>query len=252
LLTPLKGADARVYALAQGPLSVGGYRYDSFGNLVQKNHPTVGRIPGGGVIEVDVPATDVSSQGTALFVLADPDYTTADRVVGAVNKAFGQRLARARDASSIEIRIPLSEANSDAVSFLERIENLKVEPGQRARIVVNERTGMVISGGDVRISQVSIAHGELKVSIATDYLVSQPYPPLIGPYRSGARTVVVPQTQIDVSEDDNHSVSLAGNSNTVSDLIKALAKIKTSPRDMIAILQGMRTAGALHADLIIQ
>jgi flagellar P-ring protein precursor FlgI len=129
---------------------------------------------------------------------------------------------------------------------------VEVEPGQRARVVVNERTGMVVSGGDVRISQAAISHGDLKVSITTDYLVSQPYAPLWGSTAPRARTVVVPQTRVDVKEEESQSVSLPGNNNTVSDLAKALARIRTSPRDMISILQGLRTAGALHAELIIQ
>lgn len=251
LLTPLKGPNGRIYALAQGALSVGGYRYDAFGNLVQKNHPTVGRVPGGAVIEVDVPTTDVSPQGTVTYVLSNPDYTTADQVVRAVNAAFGQRLARARDAASVEIRVPVNGAEEDPVAFLTRVENLPVQPGSRAKVVVNERTGTVISGGDVRLSQVTISHGELKVSIATDYVVSQPQAPLIARGPTGARTVVVPQTRIDVTEEEGNNVSMSANQ-TVADLVKALARIKTSPRDMIAILQGMHSAGALHADLIIQ
>lgn len=251
LLTPLKGPNGRIYALAQGALSIGGYRYDAFGNLVQKNHPTAGRVPGGGVIEVDVPTTDVSPQGTVTYVLTNPDYTTANQVVQAVNATFGQRLARARDAGSIEIRLPASSGDDDPVAFLTRVENLPVQPGSRAKVVVNERTGTVISGGDVRLSQVTISHGELKVSIATEFVVSQPSAPLVGRGNSNARTVVVPQTRIDVAEDESNNVSLAAN-HTVADLVKALAKIKTSPRDMISILQGMHSAGALHADLIIQ
>lgn len=251
LLTPLKAPNSRIYALAQGALSIGGYRHDAFGNLVQKNHPTVGRVPGGGVIELDVPTTDVSPQGTITYVLTQPDYTTAHQVVQAVNATFGQRLARARDAATVEIRLPASGTEDDPLAFLTRVENLPVQPGSRAKVVVNERTGTVISGGDVRLSQVTISHGELKVSIATDFVVSLPLPPLIGRGSSNARTVVVPQTRIDVTEDESNNVSLAAN-HTVADLVKALARIKTSPRDMISILQGMHSAGALHADLIIQ
>jgi len=252
LLTPLKAPNGRVYALAQGPLSVGGYKYDLFGNLVQKNHPTVGRVPGGAVIEENVPTFDGSERGSVVFLLADPDYTTASNVAESVNRAFGRRLARARDASSVEIGLPGKEAGEDTVAFLKSVENVPVEPGQRARVVINERTGMVVSGGDVRISQAAISHGDLKVSITTDYIVSQPNASYYGAAGRNARTVVVPQTSIDVKEEDTQSVSLPGNNNTVSDLAKALARIRTSPRDMISILQGLRTAGALHAELIIQ
>ena len=135
-----------------------------------------------------------------------------------------------------------------STAFLTRLENLSVQPDQRARVVINERNGLVVSGGDVRISKVTISHGELKVSVATDYLVEQPQRGLAG---LGARTAIVPDTHIDVSEPEMRSVSLEGNS-SVADLVRALSRIKTSPRDMISILQGMKTAGALHADLIIQ
>src|SRR5262245_40442087 len=252
LLTPLKAPNGRVYALAQGPLSIGGYSYDLFGNLVQKNHPTVGSIPGGAVDEANLPTVDGSERGKVVFVLADPDYTTASNVADSVNRALGRRLARARDASRVDIALPGNQAGEDAVAFLKTVENVAVEPGQRARVVVNERTGTVVSGGDVRISQAEISHGDLKVTITTDYLVSQPNASYWGFTGRGARTVVVPQTQIDVKEEDSQNVSLPGNNNTVAELTKALARIRTSPRDMISILQGLRTAGALRAELIIQ
>ena len=199
LLTPLKGANDRVHALAQGPMSVGGYKYDLYGNVVQKNHPTTGLIPAGAVVERAVATVDVS-QGVALFVLKEPDYTTSQRIADSINRALGEALAQPRDAASVEIRLPSDAGGAQTVALLTRIENLAVEPDQRARVVVNERTGMVVSGGDVRIAPVTISHGELKVAISTDYRVSQPLPPLYGGGDYGARTVVVPQTSIDVTE----------------------------------------------------
>jgi flagellar P-ring protein precursor FlgI len=251
LLTPLRGANQRVHALAQGPISVGGYKYDLFGNVVQKNHPTAGMIPGGAVVERAVATIDVSPQGTALFVLNAPDYTTTQRIADSINRAFSEPLAQPRDAASIEIRLLGSGSHAEAVAMLTRIENLAVEPDQRAKVVVNERTGMVVSGGDVRIAPVTISHGDLRVAITTDFQVSQPNAPLFGVGALGARTAIVPQTTIDVSEPAMQSVILSG-ANTVADLVRALSKIKTSPRDMISILQAMKTAGALYADLIIQ
>lgn len=245
VLMPLKAADGRVYGLAQGPVSVGGYRHDALGNLVQKNHPTVGLVPGGVSVERSVPTRDVTADGQAVFALHVPDYTTASRIAESVNRELGAGLARARDASAVELRVP---AGQEPTTFLTRLENLAVQPDQRARVVINERNGIVVSGGDVRLSQVTISHGELKVSVATDYAVSQPASPLSGP---GVRTVVVPETRIEISEPELRSVALDGNS-TVADLVRALARIKTSPRDMIAILQGMKSAGALHAELVIQ
>ena len=252
LLAPLKGVDGRVHALAQGPVSIGGYKYDAYGTVVQKNHPTVGAIPGGAIVEVGVPARDVGPTGRATFALTNPDYTTASRIAATINQAFGQALAKARDAASIEIIVPEAEAGGDTVGFLTRVENLSVEPDQRARVVINERTGMVISGGDVRISQVTISHGELKVSVTNDYAVAQPRAPLlVGNLNAAIAPTIVPLTNLDVEEGDARSVSLQGNS-TVADLVKALATIHTSPREMISILQGMKTAGALYAELIIQ
>ncbi len=251
LLTPLKGADDRLHALAQGPISVGGYKYDLAGNVVQKNHPTAGLVPAGAVVERAVATVDVSEQGIALFVLKDPDYTTSQRIADSINRALGSAAARPRDAASVEIRMQPVADGAQTVALLTRIENLAIEPDQRARVVVNERTGVVVAGGDVRIAPVTITHGELKVAITTDFRVSQPLPPVFGG-GYGARTVVVPQTSIDVTEPGPTTLSLAGGANTVADLVRALGKVKTSPRDTIAILQAMKTAGALYADLIIQ
>ena len=171
LLTALRAPNGRVYALAQGALSIGGHRYDAQGNVVQKNHPTAGSIPNGAVVEVGMVAEGPRSQVT--FVLSEPDYTTASRVAAAINAQVGAGLARARDASGIEVQVP-ADLQHEPVAFLARLENVKVEPDRRARVVINERTGTVVSGGDVRIARVAISHGDLKISIATQNSVSQP------------------------------------------------------------------------------
>lgn len=253
LLTPLKGADGRVHALAQGPLSVGGYKYDAYGNVMQKNHPTVGAIPGGATVELAVPTQDVGPTGRAVFKLANPDYTTAARVAQSINDSFGAGIARSRDASSVEIIVPEAEGGHDKVAFLMRVENLAIEPDQRARVVINERTGMVVAGGNVRIAQVSISQGDLKVSVTTDFTsTSWGTPPLpwYGIPGFGA-SYNNWSADLEVYESEGRNVSLQANS-TVADLVRALAAIKTSPRDMITILQGMKAAGALYAELIIQ
>jgi len=251
LLTPLRAPDNRVHALAQGAVAVGGYQYDFNGNLQQKNHPTVGAVPLGATIEEGVSAKVLSAGGTLRFVLSEPDYTMASRVAAAINEGVGDTIASARDASTVAIAVP-PNAQSDAespqlVSLLTRIENLTVTPVQRARVVINERTGTVVSGGDVRISMVTISQGDLKVSIVTENIASQP----LFARGLGVRTVVVPNTRIDVTESDTASVSLPGN-NTVADLVAALTKVRTSARDMISILQAIKAAGALHAELVIQ
>lgn len=247
LMTPLKGPDGRVYALAQGPLSIGGYKYDLNGNVVQKNHPTVGGIPGGATIEVAV-GSEVLRDGKLEFLLAEPDYTTASRIATAINGGFSEPVAAALDAGTVSIGVP-AEWRGRLVGFMTRIESLNVQPDQRARVVVNERTGTVVAGADVTLSRVTISHGELRVSVVTDYLVSQPVLPLrSGP---GVRSEVVPQTRIDVAEPPAQAVQI-GVGSTVGDLVRALNRIKASPRDMISILQGIKAAGALRAELIIQ
>ncbi|WP_245804351.1 flagellar basal body P-ring protein FlgI [Andreprevotia lacus] len=247
LLTPLKGANDRVYALAQGDLAVGGYHYDLNGSVVQKNHPTVGAIPSGATVEVGVNAKVVNDRQKLTFVLADPDFTTASRVANAINQAMGRTVASPRDASAVEIDAP-AESGARLVDFIARIERLSVQPDNRARVVVNERTGTVVSGGDVQIAKVSISHGEMKVAIMTDNSVSQPS--FVRDTGPGVRTEVVSNSRIDVSEGSNKQVDVAGN--TVADLIQSLTRIKTNTRDIISILRALKASGALHADLIIQ
>lgn len=248
LLAPLKGPDGRIYALAQGPVSIGGYRYDQFGNVAQKNHPTVGNIPGGAQIEAEIASAPVRSDGSFDFVLASPDYTTVQRVATAINSRFKNNLAVVRDSGAVRIRLPEANA-SDPSGFLAALENIEVVPDIHARVVINERTGTIVSGGDVKISKVTVAHGDLKVSIVTDYLVSQPL--ILGRAGPGVRTEVVPSTRINVDEDTGGVVEFSGQ-NTVADLVRSLNRVKANTRDIIAILQGIKAAGALHADLIIQ
>ncbi len=247
LVTPLKGPNGRVYALAQGQLSVGGYRYDANGNVVQKNHPTSGSIPGGATVEVGVESNVLHENQNVTFLLSEPDYTTANRIAGAINRQFGTQLARAKDASGIDIAVPDSQ-RSQLVDFLSRVESVSIEPDQRARVVINERTGVLVSGGDVKISKVAISHGDLRLSIANQNTASQPY--FIGQAGSGVRTTVVTNTKVDVDEQSTGGF-VTGASN-VADLLQALAKMKTSTRDVISILRAIKTAGALHAELIVQ
>lgn len=249
LMTPLYGPDRKIYALAQGPVSVGGYSYEMNGNLVQKNHPTSGSIPNGANVEATTSTHIYHRDGSIDLVLFDPDYITADRVAKSLNTRFTSNIAMAVDAGRVRILVPLSR-RGNLVDFVAAIEDVAVQPDQRARVVVNERTGTVVSGGDVRISQVTVSQGDLRVSVVTDYLVSQPNGILYRPSPS-IGTETVPQTQIDVSEGGLRSVSLPSGT-TVADLILALNKIKTTTRDVISILQSMKRAGALHAELVIQ
>jgi len=229
LLTPLRAPDGRIYALAQGALSVGGHRYDANGNVVQKNHPTAAAIPNGATVEVSMP------------------LTTASRVVAAINSQLGAGLARARDAAGIEIQVPV-DLQAEPVGFLARLENVAVEPDRRARVVINERTGTVVSGGDVRLSRVAISHGDLKITISSLNSVSQPaFVERTGP---GVATAVVTNTELEVEEPTG--VGFLAGGGTVADLVQSLARMKTSTRDIISILRAVKAAGALHGELVVQ
>jgi flagellar P-ring protein precursor FlgI len=248
LMTPLYGPDRRIYALAQGAVSVGGYKFELNANVVQKNHPTTGIVPEGAVVEADLTAQVLSPDGTMRLVLFDPDYTTASRIATAVNEKLSVPAA-AMDAGRVAIRVPEGERER-LVDFVARLESLTVQPDLRARVVINERTGTVVSGGGVRLSNVSVAHGDLKVTVVTDFLVSQPGGVLVRP-GPGIRTEVVPRTRIDANEEGLSSVTMPAGA-TVSDLVAALKQVKSTTREVIAILQSIKRAGALHAELVIQ
>lgn len=247
LQAPLKGPDGRVYALAQGPLTVGGYRYDANGNQVQKNHPTVGLISAGATVEVGM-AGERRSQESITFVLHDADYTTAGRVADAINASVGDSVAEVRDAAGVDIRVPPTLRERVPV-FMRRIEALSVEPDRRARVVVNERTGTVVSGGDVRIDKVAVSHGDLKVTVEAETTVSQPL--LVRQVGPEVGTRVVNNSRLRVDEPGGATYVPPGPV-TVADLVQALSRAKTNTRDVIAILQAIKAAGALHADLIVQ
>lgn len=248
LMTTLRGPDNKVYAVAAGPLSVGGYSHDLNGNVVQKNHPTVGRVPNGATVESPVRAALVDGSGALRFLLTVPDHTTARRVANRIAADVPGVDVSVPDAGAVLIR-PVGIPADGLVTLVTGIEALTVEPDAVARVVINERSGTVVSGGNVRIDAVTIAHGELKLSIVSEPLVSQPG--LLGHAGPEVRTVVAPRTTVDVQEPGVEQVSIPGRS-TVADLVLALRRIKTSTRDVIAILQGIKQAGALHAELVIQ
>ena len=248
MLAPLKGPDGKVYALAQGALSVGGYKYDMNGNMIQKNHPTVASIPSGAVIEVGVNNDVKSARNKVTFVLAEPDYTTASRIASAINAKLGKPLAVALDASGIEIDVP-SNTGQGLTDFLMQVENVTVEPDRRAKVVINERTGTVVSGGDVKIAKVVVSHGDLKVSIATENSVSQPL--MVRQVGNGVQSLPFSYSRIDV-EEKGETGFVGANNTTVADLVQALARLKTNTRDIISVLRAVKAAGALHAELLVQ
>lgn len=248
LVTALKGADNRVYALAQGPISIGGFKYDLYGNVIQKNHPTTGLIPGGAIVEKTLYNDVVDKTGDVHLILNHPDFTTADHIEAAVNKKFGEHTALARSAQDIEIHPPLP-ARKHFIRFVSELENVIITPDNLPTIVVNERTGVVVAGADVTIDAVTISHGNLQIAIATEFNVSQPT--LIQNMGRQVRTTVTPSTNINVKEASANTVTLHQGA-TVADLIAALTKVQTSTRDIIAILESLQRSGALHAELIIQ
>ncbi|SFG88533.1 flagellar P-ring protein precursor FlgI [Duganella sp. CF458] len=248
MLAPLKGADGRIYALAQGALTVGGYKYDMNGNVIQKNHPTVASVPGGATIEAGVRSQMMSERNTVTFVLAESDYTTATRVADAINARLGAGLAQAQDAAGVEVTVPAGR-RARLADFMAALENVTVEPDRRARVVINERTGTVVAGGDVQIAKVAVSQGDLKVSISTDNTVSQPL--LVSRAGPGVQTMAVANSRVEVTEQGGAGY-VAPRATTVAELVEALARARTNARDIISILRAVKAAGALHADLVVQ
>lgn len=248
LLTPLEGADGKLYALAQGPVSVGGYAVESFGSMAQKNHPTVGRVPNGANVERPAPLGMGERADSLDVVLYQPDFTTAERVAESLNRHIPGIDATARDAGKISVRFPGPPAN--LVRAIAQIESVPVVPDQVARVVVNERTGSVVAGGDVRIGAVSITQGDLRIEVQTDFLVSQPEG-MYGRASGAIATAVVPQSTIKVQEPPARSVSMPSGT-TVTELVAALRTIHINTQGVIGILQSIKAAGALRGELVIQ
>lgn len=247
IMSPLRGPDRRVYALAQGPITVGGYRFDGNGNLRQKNHPTVGVVPEGGTVEVPVRAELVASNGHLDYLLKNADAVTSERIASRINESMGYGSATSIDAETVRIRAPQNTGRLNA--FVAAIEGLSVVPDVASRVVINERTGTVAAGGDTRISPITISHGDIRVSIDTEYTASQPN--FIGVADDSVRSLVVGNSRLGVDESGQH-VAMSYKQTTVAELVASLSKARVSTRDVISILQAIKAAGALHADLVVQ
>jgi len=264
LLTPLRGVDRKVYALAQGPISVGGFAAGgAAGGGVTKNHPTVGRISRGATIEREIPVS-VQDKQELIITLNNPDFTTAVRVRNAINEKLGQVLATTTDSGTLKLSIP-ADFQDHVVQLIATVENLEVIPDTVAKVVLNEKTGTVVIGEKVRISTVAVAHGNLSIQIKERTRVSQPSPfapsppggsaaqfglengPVMAP---GGQTVVSPETDVTIAEEKNRLLLVPGSS-TIGELVRALNAIGVSPRDLITILQAIKAAGALQAELEI-
>lgn len=243
LFTPLKAANNQVYAVAQGPISIGGFSGGQSGNSVQKNHLTVGRIPNGATVEQEVP-TAFSNSGYVTWSLNQSDFTTASRIASQINYRFGvPGMAEAIDGGTVRVKVPTSYRNNP-VQFISIVESLNVVPDSAAKIVINERTGTVIMGGEVKIAPIAISHGSLQVKISEAQFVSQPYP------FSRGKTTTTTGTDVQVEEEKATNMVFPAGAN-VKDLIDALNAVGATPRDIIAIVQAMKQAGALQADLEI-
>lgn len=240
LLTPLYGPDGKVYGEAQGPLTLGGYSAGGAGNTKQVNHPTVGRIPNGGIVERDS-SLDLRNLAKLSLLLRDSSFSTAEQVAGAINREFGHEVAAAIDGRRVEID-PAAAGAASLPALLARVENLAVEVRRRARVVVNERTGTVVLGKDVRLGAVSILHGNFSVEVTTEFAVSQPNP------LSQGKTEVVPHQSVKAEETPARRIEL-GEGASVEQLVAGLQKIGATARDVIAILQAVKAAGALDAEL---
>lgn len=240
LMSPLKGADGMIYALAQGNVVVGGAGASAGGSKAQVNHLSVGRIPSGATVEREVPNGFASSEIISLN-LQESDFTTANRMVQAINKQFGAGAARAVDGGTIEVRAP--QDSNARIQFLSQLENIAVEPAEVAPLVIiNARTGSIVMNRAVKIEPCAIAHGNLSVTVNGSSNVSQP------PALSGGQTAVTNQADISIKADGGKVLSLPGGA-SLSQVVNALNSVGATPQDLVSILQAMKSSGALKADL---
>ena len=240
-LTPLYASDGRAYASSQGPLVIGGFAAEAGGESTRKNHPTTGRIPRGATVEVDNPhRMNLASVPHIDWLIHDPDFTTAKRMADAINEALGDKLAMAHDDGMVRMAIPDAEEAS-TIDVLAQIELVELEVDAPARVVVNERTGTVVMGANVKVSPVAVAHGGLSIEVQQDTDVSQPGP------LSGGDTVVTRDARIVAEEEEGRLTMLAGV--TIGQLVAALNSMGVKPRDLIQIMLTIKAAGALQAEI---
>lgn len=243
LMTPLKGIDGNVYAIAQGNLVVGGFDAGGAdGSRITVNVPSAGRIPGGATVERAVPSA--FNQGNSLVLnLNRPDFTTAKRIVDRINELLGPDVAQALDGGSVQVSAPLD--SSQRVDYLSILENLEIDPGQAvAKVIINSRTGTIVIGQNVRVQPAAVTHGSLTVSISEDPIVSQPNA------LSGGQTAVVPRSRVN-AEQEAKPMFKFGPGTTLDEIVRAVNMVGAAPSDLMAILEALKQAGALQADLIV-
>jgi len=242
LVTPLLGADGEVYAVAQGPIAVAGFSAQGAASSITQGVPTSGRIAGGAIVEREV-AFEFSDLSRLELALKNPDFTTAKRIAQTINGHIGNDVARMLDPATVLLERPMG-TESSLVELVTEIEQLSVEPDQPARVVIDDRAGIIVMGSDVRVSTVAIAQGNLTIRITETPLVSQP-----APLSEEGQTVVVPRTNIEVDTQENNRLAVVESGVTLQDLVDGLNALGVGPRDMISILQAIKAAGALQAEI---
>lgn len=242
LVTPLMGADGEIYAVAQGPVTISGFSATGQAGTVVQNIPTTGRVPNGAIVEREIDF-QLSDYDQLRLSLRNPDFTTARRIARAINGFTSASIAVAENGASVRLRKPPGY-NGTIVDLVTDIEQLPIQPDQIARVVIDERSGVIVMGADVRISTVAIAQGNLTIKITETPQVSQP-----NPFSEQGQTVVVPRTDIDVNTGEDVRLGMLETGVTLQDLVTGLNKLGVSPRDMITILQAIKTAGALQAEI---
>jgi flagellar P-ring protein FlgI len=240
LMTPLLGNDGQIYAVAQGPIAVGGYSAEGGGSSIALNHPTVGTLVGGAIVEREV-AHSMVGQEEFEIALHRPDFTTAQRTAARINAEFGAPVAVARDSGTLDLTLPAAY-REDAVGFMARVETIEVAPDKAARIILNERTGTIVMGDSVRVSTVAVAHGNLTVVVNQINEVSQP-----GPFSDG-ETTPIQNTDLETSQDEAQ-LTVIEETITIGDLVRALNAMGTTPTDLISIIQAIKASGALTAEV---
>lgn len=247
LMTPLLGPDQRPYALAQGALVAGGHSFESDRNLNQRNYPTTALLQGGATIEAAVDARILRDDGELAFLLNDPNFGTAQSIAQAVDARFGADTAWVKNAD--EVRLRFRGDPRRLAAFVAELQSIPVQPTRTARVVINERTGTIVAGGDVTISSVVISQGDIRVTVTAENEASQPS--FISGFASDVRSLVVTNTRLEVAQGDRDAVVHFPNT-TVADLVEGLSRARVNTRRTISILQAMKAAGALHADVIVQ
>lgn len=243
IMTPLKGADNQVYAVAQGSILTNSFAFAGQGATAQKNHPTAGRIPAAALVERELPNTLVGKT-TLRLNLNQADFTTATRIAAVINEKFKSQVASNSDPGSVVLMIPESYANR-TVEFVAALETLEVKPDNQARVVLNERTGTIVMGENVRISTVAVSHGNLSLVVRETPQVSQP-----SPLSKTGETTVVPRTELKVKE-ESPRLTVMPEGSSIGDVVRALNALGVTPRDLISIMQAVKAAGALQAELTI-